>query len=250
MRRNVVIGAACSLATCVVVSIAIFTYANNWATETKNTEAHSAAENIVRELAKINGYQINGTFYDSGTIDKELNRILQSNQDYLQKRDSLIQLYNSSYDTCGNNIDAYLDWYYPSSFPSNLIDPVRREAVRIFNREQAEEDELREYQNQLTSNVDFEKIKTETDSYNQIIWSAKDQLQNQLSASPIYNIPDWLIYEEKSFDDYFQSRCVNPAFQVNYPEGEYPDREAFKQGILDSLQRERESVVNTIKLNQ
>ncbi len=220
-----------------------------YVSQAKDPETYKGVEQFVRDQTDITTYTINGKPYDAGTIDKKLNQLLSSDQNYSTKHEDLITLYENSYATCENNVDGYLNWYYRSFF-NDPLGVASQTLESLLNQDSYEDKQHTELRSRITSGVDLSKIESEAINYNQTIYNLQGQLCSNLENMHIYKIPDWLASDTKPFDSYLQSRYLDPSFGISLPEGNYSDREYYKDLIKTSIQDSKNDTLKKLQLGQ
>lgn len=249
MKRSVPLGATVSLLVCTILMVSLFCVGDQYFSQAKNSETYKGMEQFVRDQTNITTYTINEESYDTDTIDKKLNQLLSNNQDYATRRTELTNLYESSYSTCENNVDAYLDWYYRSFFDDPL-GVASQTAESWLNQGSYKDKQRTEFQSRITNGIDVNIIEADTTSYNQAIYNMQDQLCSNLESMHIYKIPDWLASHNKPFSDYLQTRYLNSSFEIVLPEGNYPDREEYKKAILSSIAESKKTTMDALQVDQ
>ena len=197
---------------------------------------YTAVETFIRNQVNLTVYETEGKTYDANTINKTINQLFETNQEYIQSRDNLSTLINESYDTCDSNVESYVTWYFRPWYDDPL-DSLQRGFENVTNPNSTRNEE--EYREHLTERIDTSKIAESAQNYNRILDDLSTQTKEKLQELPVYEIPDWLAVSTKPLDEHLQELHVKEELVLQYPQGSDSDAETYTKSIRKALQDSR-----------
>ena len=244
LRIKTILSSALTLLIFACGTFGLFYYAEDQAANARNTESYTAVETFIRNQVNLTVYETEGKTYDANTINKTINQLFETNQEYIQSRDNLSTLINESYDTCDSNVESYVTWYFRPWYDDPL-DSLQRGFENVTNPNSTRNEE--EYREHLTERIDTSKIAESAQNYNRILDDLSTQTREKLQELPVYEIPDWLAVSTKPLDEHLQELHVKEELVLQYPQGSDSDAETYTKSIRKALQDSRSEMLSPIQ---
>ena len=244
LRIKTILRSALTLLIFACGTFGLFYYAEDQAANARNTESYTAVETFIRNQVNLTVYETEGKTYDANTINKTINQLFETNQEYIQSRDNLSTLINESYDTCDSNVESYVTWYFRPWYDDPL-DSLQRGFENVTNPNSTRNEE--EYREHLTERIDTSKIAESAQNYNRILDDLSTQTREKLQELPVYEIPDWLAVSTKPLDEHLQELHVKEELVLQYPQGSDSDAETYTKSIRKALQDSRSEMLSPIQ---
>lgn len=218
-------------ATIVVAGAALvggFSVAEQAAGAARSTDGYSALESLVREDIKLSVYETETGAYDADTVERTVSNVLGADPELEQKHDALVQAIDDAYEACRDNVDGYLDWHFQDWF----ID-FGRTANNFFN---PSSDRIhQEFRDHVLQGVDTGAIEATVHEYDTVLGEIKAQVESELAALQVYDIPSWLVFDKHSLDERFQEISFDGTLVLLDPQGDYFDRDTYRKAIFEAI---------------
>lgn len=235
-----------SLVTLGVLSVLLvggFMLVNAKTSELTQTSGYAAFEDAVRTQTGITAYEVNGKNHAAQTVYDTMEQTLESDSDAKLARDELIRAVNESYDACASNVDSYLDWYF------NPLTGVER-FINLFGNSAG--DRLREeYLSRVGKGLESGDLAACMNIYNDTRDSLRAQVEASLESSTLYGIPDWIIANKKTLDEFPQFQHLSQTPELLEPDGEFTglitNRDKYREAIMDAIEKSRSETLARIE---
>lgn len=192
---------ACALPVCFM---ACFLVSDAAAARAMQTGEFGAVESFVQEQVGMAAYVIDGRYYDQQAIDKLLVEASQKSANLSQEAEEVLTpLINDAFDKRLENVDAYLDWYY--SLPADY------ERLAQFFTGTVEEGMKDQLQNRINDGVDDSALVEQFENYLNQASALQSELQEELSAYELSDVPDWLIVKQDELSIDAVSSALEPT---------------------------------------
>lgn len=244
LRITTITSSIATLCIFACATFGLFNYAEEQASEAKNTGEYTFVETLIRDQVNITVYEIDGKTYDEKTINKTIKYLFDTHPEYTQARDSYVALINQSYETCDANIEGYVTWYFRPWY-DDLADSFQRGFEGLTNPNSNRNEQ--EYRDYLTSGIDTSAIKTSAQEYNQMLGTLPSQTKDRLAETMVNDIPEWLAVNKQTLDEYFQGLRVKEELVLQHSKGSDSDEETYTRSIRKAIQDSRTEMLDPIQ---
>ena len=186
------------------VLIASFVGADSWMATVATTQGYTMAERFVRDQMDLAIYVLDGKYYDQRAVEmvreeteRKVAKLGEKNSEVLTN------LINESFDKRLENVDDYLDWYY--SLPADY------ERLASMITGSAEEFVTDQFTAHIENGIDDSAIDEQLERYAAQIDQYRTDVEEELAAYEMDDVPEWLIVEKEELDDDFFSDSFEPA---------------------------------------
>lgn len=184
--------------------IATFLTVDFKATEARQTDGYTAAENFVRSQVNLAVYAFDGKYYDRQSVDDLLEQTRnQSNALIADAKEKLTPLINASYDARVANVDKYLDWYY--SLPADY----ERLASMITGT--VEDYVADQFSAKIEEGIDDTQLEAELESFLKQAEQIETDAKQKMEEVELPDVPEWLITTKDILDSDFLSKPMEPT---------------------------------------
>lgn len=226
-----------------VLLLLAFNVANAKVAELRNSEFYAIVEDSLRLQTNLTVYQVGGKNFAADTVEGAMDKALENDEDARLAREKLVEAIDGAYDGCAENVDAYLDWYF------NPLSGFQRIWNSLGNTAASELRE--EYLSRIAGDMDRAGVREALESYNATRSSLREQVETDLEASFAYGIPDWMVANVRSLDEFPQFQQADVVLELDEPEGEYTGvttkREEYRQAIVEAIEESRSRALEGIE---
>lgn len=211
--------------------------------ELRNSEFYSIAEESVRLQTNLTVYQVDGKNFAKDTVESTMANVLENDNEARTARENLTAAINAAYGECADRVDAYLDWYFN---PLSGFERIWNSLGNSASSRLAEE-----YQSRIGEALDEADIQEQIEAYNATRDGLKSQVESTLEADYEHGIPDWMVANVRTLDEFPQFQRFDATLELEEPEGEYTgiftDREEYRQAILDAIEASRAKALENVE---
>lgn len=226
--------AALFAALCLVLCFA-FIGANGMAARFSQSGTYEGVIGTLRNSVQITAYEFDGKNYPDATVNRAFETGLEANPGLQQTHATLKDEVNAYYDTCQNNVDAYLEWY------NGIVAYLERIGNTLSGSyDQFVEDE---YRSRITSGTNAGAFEADVAAYNSAVESLRSSVEDSLAKDGSYGIPDWLVSQKLTLDQLPALTHLDASLPLHEP-----DRRDFdnRDNIVAAIEQSRSEALAMI----
>ena len=187
--------------------VGAFLFAEHGAAQAAQTQEYTAAEAFIRDQVGIAAYMLDGTYYDQQAVQELVDETREKSEAlFADAEKTLKPLINDYYDSCLQNVDGYLDWYY--SLPADYERLVRTITGSVEDFVQDE------FENHVKEGVDDSQLTSELESYVEQASALEADFEAALAQHEITGVPDWLVTTQKPLEDNLLAKPLEPTHKL------------------------------------
>lgn len=171
-----------------------FLWCDGQAAQAMKTESGTVLQSLTRQLAGKSVYIIDGKYYDQAKIDALAPSLASDQTNFRAMAFNLKDAIGETYEECGDNIDAFLDWYF-----SIATDGSTRSSIPTDGARQA----IEEHFYALVTLDEDDGITEKVKEYLQAAADLEAKIGDGYREAEVHgesyaNLPDWFV-ESKEF---------------------------------------------------